>query len=273
MFRHCLVARFLAVCAVATLLLSVLWLLSLHEPVALLPMGEYIAGEYPTGLALFQPSSGHYYAISYFKDAIIESGKQVPLFTLPDRVTSGESQQLNKVFKQLRNILFPTSLTYRITTRYISTETILMTEKDTAQVKRTWQTANGGSAMYSHGVLTLNYHPQDLLIDPATNTLFIDDSRLVEGRVLEQRIKTSLRVSGPLPAEGVWPVNGTSLLISHPEGTGLIKVTAEGDQQLFINPEQQTIDLVTPLQGQRTNQKVLIETWPTVSAYPWEQRQ
>ncbi|MBP7875799.1 hypothetical protein KA012_02275 [Candidatus Woesebacteria bacterium] len=248
--------------------------LPLREPSTSLSIGEYIAGNYPAGIAFYQPSSGHYYATSIYDDFIILDGVRQPvgLWLHTSSRRNNDTKFQSTVASLMNQWRLATDVKQRFDspTHDQSIETIVSPMSSTsATLTRNWSFDDRQNI--SAAGITIKYSAQDLLIDQRNGLLYATSDRPIEQLLLEQTTAHKLTAVGELTEKGAsWSINSNAIILINPDGAGVLRLKVIADQKIFINPANHTIEFVTniPHSGQ-IKQQIVLETWPSLATYPW----
>ena len=262
----------------SVLVVACLWIFfllqPLREPPLIASLGEYTVGNYPTGIALYQPSSGHYYSTSIYDDFIVTDNQRQSLETLPNTYNSRRNRlKTLSYISAIANqwLKFP-GVHYEFYSgeRDLFIQTVVSpTSSSSAKLTRTWYMRKQQNI--SAGSITIKFAALDFIIDPTNKLLYADADRAIDQSLLEQKTKQTLTATGALTqTNSTWEVDSRSIILINPDGAGVLRFKAVGDQMIFINPAKLTIEFITGLpQSGEHEQQILIETWPTITEYPW----
>lgn len=256
--------------------------LTLNEPPLTLSIGEYTAGNYPTGIALYQSASGHYYASSIYEDYLVINGQRQTFASLekslsdPDHSYSYTSVKGGSKLIMLAQLALGQSrILPLVTHQFYIPETIFvdsaltMNSSTSAQLTRNWKTYDVPGL--SAGATTFKYSDADLLIDPKRNIIYVASDRALDQQLVEKQAKTTFASRGTLiNPTASWQLDSDTIVILNPDSSGVLQLQAIADQKIMIHPATKTIEFVTTLSPEsEKTQKILIKTWPTIAQYPW----
>lgn len=245
--------------------------LSLGEPPFTLSVGQYIVGNYPTGIALHQPATGHYYASSIYDDYLVINGTRQAFSSLEMSPKKNNSRltALGLLALAQWQVLSEVTHNYSLP-KTISIDSVVTADSSTsARLDRTWKTSDlpGITA----GATTFKYSNADLLIDPKRNIVFVASDRALDQQLVEQQARTTFTSRGTLiDMTSSWQLDTDTVVIVNPDSSGVLQLQAVADQKIMIHPATKTIEFVTTLSADsEKTQKILIKTWPTIPSYPW----
>lgn len=221
-------------------------------------VGPYRVSAFPSGLAVYMDTESWLYAISPLNDYLLSDATiryaLLPAedFTRKNFTNSTERTHALQVYESIGAQLGLRTPWYHFSSGAVDATYTTSHSSNKLKVTR-WLTVPQ-DRKYTETAITFKFNPDDFVYDPTTNNLFTEKEQSelqlftttygVSLNDVANKLRQEVGLGADIPR---WRLEGREVIITNLAYPGGLKVVAEPNQIIFINPVNTSVELVTPL--------------------------